>query len=81
MTDERRLERPATGTGVLRTIKGDIGAIRAITAAVDFSSQGRRSKEGARSSLFAEKDLAFFGRRFTSTLLGFIQINRNSPAT
>src|SRR4051794_6214681 len=39
------------GTGFMGAIKGDIGAIRVITAAVDFSSQERRSQEDARSSL------------------------------
>jgi hypothetical protein len=62
-------------------IKGDIGAIRAITATVDFSPQGRRSKEGARSSPLAEKDIAFYRRRFTSTLIPLIIASRNSPVT
>jgi hypothetical protein len=41
-----RFGEPA-GRGVMRTIKGDIGAIRGFTAAVVFSPQGRGSKEGA----------------------------------
>jgi hypothetical protein len=36
----------------MRTIKGDIGAIHGFTAAVVFSPQGRRSKEGAMGSGF-----------------------------
>ena len=60
----------ANRPGVLRTIKGNIGAIRTIAAEGFFSSQGRGLKEDARSSALAEKDLAFYVRRFHLTAPG-----------
>jgi len=50
--------------GVLQTIKGTIGAIRMIAADGFLSPQGRGLKEDARSSALAEKDLAFYVKRF-----------------
>ena len=50
--------------GVLRTIKGTIGATRAIAGHGFFSSQARGLKEDARSSALAEKDLTFYVKRF-----------------
>jgi hypothetical protein len=48
---ERSLNAPDnSGTGFMGAIKGDIGAIRAITAAAVFSPQGRGSKEDATSA-------------------------------
>jgi len=48
---ERSLNAPwQSGTGFMGAIKGDIGAIRAITADVVFSPQGRGAQEDARSS-------------------------------
>src|SRR5207302_3370784 len=61
----RRFGNGAAGTGVMEIIKGNIGAIGGFTAIgaftviVVFSSQGRGSKEGARSSLLWENDLPF----------------------
>jgi hypothetical protein len=46
-------------------IKGDIGAIRAITAGATFSLHGRIAEEDARTSLLAEKDFTFCGDPFT----------------
>jgi hypothetical protein len=39
-----------SGPGVMRVIKGNIGAIGRFSSPLDFSSQGRGSKEDARSS-------------------------------
>jgi len=54
----------ANRPGVLRTIKGNIGAIRITSTNRFFSPQGRGLKEDARSSALAEKDLAFYVKRF-----------------
>ena len=59
----RRANRPA----VLRTIKGNIGAIRITSTNRFFSPQERGLKEDARSSALAEKDLAFYVKRFLIT--------------
>jgi hypothetical protein len=48
----------------MRTIKGDIGATPDNCGNRFFSPQARRSKEDARSSALAEKDLAFYVKRF-----------------
>jgi len=50
--------------GVMRTIKGNIGAIRSIAAEGFFTPQRRGLKEDARSSALAEKDLTFYAKRF-----------------
>jgi hypothetical protein len=44
--------------------KGTIGASRTIAGDGFFSSQARGSKEDARSSAPAEKDLTFYVKRF-----------------
>ena len=54
----------ANRPGVMRTIKGNTGAIRRTAAEGFFSPQARRSKEDARSSTLAEKDLTFYLKRF-----------------
>jgi hypothetical protein len=54
----------ANRPGVMRTIRGNIGAIRITLTNRSFSPQGRGLKEDARSSALAEKDLAFYVKRF-----------------
>jgi hypothetical protein len=49
----------------MRPINGNIGAARAFIPGMVLSPQGRRSKEDARSSGLAEKDLAFCVNPFT----------------
>jgi hypothetical protein len=56
--------RMANRPGLMRAIKGNIGATRRIAAHRFFSPQARRSKEDARSSALAEKDLTFYVKRF-----------------
>jgi hypothetical protein len=50
--------------GVMRIIKGDIGATPDNCDNRFFSPQARRSKEDAKSSALAEKDLTFYVNRF-----------------
>ncbi len=57
----------ANRPGVLRAIKGNIGAIRITSTNRFFSPQERGLKEDARSSALAEKDLAFYVKRFLIT--------------
>ena len=59
--------RMANRLGVLRAIKGNIGAIRITSTNRFFSPQERGLKEDARSSALAEKDLAFYVKRFLIT--------------
>ena len=59
--------RMANRPGVMRTIKGNIGAIRITSTNRFFSPQERGLKEDARSSALAEKDLAFYVKRFLIT--------------
>jgi hypothetical protein len=73
----RRANRPA----VLRTIIGNIGAIRTIADDGFFSPQRPGLKEDARSSTLAEKDLTFYVKRFLVTAPGPILTRTNSPAT
>jgi len=55
----------ANRPGVMRAIKGNIGANNRDRGAVAvFSSQRHGSKEGARSSGLAEKDLTFYVNQF-----------------
>jgi hypothetical protein len=53
-----------SGAGVMRTIKGDIGATPDNCGNRFFSPQARGSQEDARSSALAEKDLTFSVKRF-----------------
>ena len=66
---------------VMRTIKGNIGATRITSTNRFFSPQERGLKEDARSSALAEKDLAFYVKRFLITAPGLIITRTNSPAT
>jgi hypothetical protein len=50
--------------GVLKTIKGNTGAIRTTAGDGFFSPQARGLKEDARSSALAEKDFTFYVKRF-----------------
>jgi hypothetical protein len=56
--------RVANPSGVLKTIKGHSGATRTTAGNGFLSPQARSLKEAARSSALAEKDLAFYVKRF-----------------
>ena len=64
-SDGKPAGRDAGDTGVMRAIKGNIGANNRDRGAVAvFLSQRHGSKEGARSSGLAEKDLTFYVNQF-----------------
>jgi hypothetical protein len=50
--------------GAMGNMKGDVGATPDNCGNRFFSPQARRSKEDARSSALAEKDLTFYVNRF-----------------
>ena len=66
---QAELIRMANRPGVLRTIKGNIGAIRGIAADWSFRRRGADRKKMLRVPP-AEKDLTFYAKPFTLTAPG-----------
>lgn len=71
----------STRPGVMRVIKGNIGAATGFNLDVLFSPQARDLEEDARSSLLAEKDFTFCVNGFTELSPARIPSNTNSPVT